>query len=203
MKGLINLKDNEKAASLIAELKALAENDFELHRISVLERDLTAPPVVEVIDDKHQKFNGNTYCQVAGSKHLARNNFIHRVIFQYYYGEIPDGYEIHHNDHNPLNNDITNLQMLTKAEHQQLHRKTATQNKCICEYCGNIFTSNRQESPRFCSRRCQSKWHYYFGKKYQKICPICNTGFETPYKHQKYCSTTCKGIAQKQATILF
>jgi len=51
---------------VVAALKVLrdnAETDFERHRIDVLERDLTAPPAPEVIDDKHQRFNGVTYMQ--------------------------------------------------------------------------------------------------------------------------------------------
>lgn len=36
-------------------LRNAAENDFERHRINVLERDLTSPPRVEVIDSAHQK----------------------------------------------------------------------------------------------------------------------------------------------------
>ena len=55
------MKKPDRVAELLAELRDLTENDFERHRINVLERDLTSPPTVEIIDDTHQRFNGVTY----------------------------------------------------------------------------------------------------------------------------------------------
>lgn len=40
----------------------------------------------------------------------------HRIIWEMHNGPIPDGYEIDHIDHNTLNNDITNLRMVTHHE---------------------------------------------------------------------------------------
>lgn len=37
------------------------------------------------------------------------------------FGEIPKGYDIHHIDLNHLNNDISNLQLMTHSEHMRLH----------------------------------------------------------------------------------
>ena len=48
------MKNPERVDQLLAELRELADTDFERHRIDVLERDLIAPPQVEQIDDKHQ-----------------------------------------------------------------------------------------------------------------------------------------------------
>lgn len=53
------MKFTPEVQAALAVLRANAENDFEHHRLDVLERDLTAPPVVEVIDDKHQSLNNN------------------------------------------------------------------------------------------------------------------------------------------------
>ena len=38
-------------------------------------------------------------------------------------GEIPKGYILHHIDHNSLNDDISNLQLMTRSEHINHHRK--------------------------------------------------------------------------------
>lgn len=46
---------------------------------------------------------------------------LHRLIWESNYGEIPDGYEIHHKDFNSLNNSLDNLQLLSKEEHLKLH----------------------------------------------------------------------------------
>lgn len=45
------MKNPERVTDLLAELRSLAENNFERHRINVLERDLTSLPTVEVIDE--------------------------------------------------------------------------------------------------------------------------------------------------------
>ena len=50
------MKFTPEVVAALEVLRAAAENDFERHRIDVLERDLHEPPKVEVIDDKHQRF---------------------------------------------------------------------------------------------------------------------------------------------------
>ena len=115
------MKFTPEVIAALQTLKNAAENDFERHRISVLEKDLTAPPVVEQIDNTHQKFNGISYLQDHHNYYSYRN-FIHRAVYSYYFGEIPDDYVIHHRDHNPANNDISNLQLITQIEHRQIQR---------------------------------------------------------------------------------
>lgn len=46
---------------------------------------------------------------------------IYRKIYEQNYGPIPDGYDIHHKDGNPYNNDPNNLIALTPEEHYELH----------------------------------------------------------------------------------
>lgn len=46
---------------------------------------------------------------------------LHRDIWQHYNGPIPDGHEIHHMDHDKGNNDLSNLQCLSRSEHKRLH----------------------------------------------------------------------------------
>ena len=42
-------------------------------------------------------------------------------------GEIPIGYHIHHKDHNPLNNEINNLECKNGREHISEHGKNASE----------------------------------------------------------------------------
>ena len=55
------MKFTPEVLAALATLRANVENDFERHRIDVLERDLTAPPVVEQVDENHQRVNGITF----------------------------------------------------------------------------------------------------------------------------------------------
>lgn len=49
--------------------------------------------------------------------------YLHRYIYEYFYGPIQSDYYIHHINHIKSNNNINNLTMLTKAEHTALHMK--------------------------------------------------------------------------------
>jgi hypothetical protein len=42
-------------------------------------------------------------------------------IWKKFNGSIPKGFVVHHIDHNQLNDNINNLQLLSKPEHQRIH----------------------------------------------------------------------------------
>lgn len=47
--------------------------------------------------------------------------FEHVFVWEKHYGKIPKGYQVHHKDRNPANNDINNLQLVTPLEHKRIH----------------------------------------------------------------------------------
>lgn len=47
--------------------------------------------------------------------------YLHRAIWEAERHPIPDGWDVHHIDHDKTNNDISNLHCLDKAEHTRLH----------------------------------------------------------------------------------
>ena len=187
------MKNPARVAELLAELRELADNDFERHRIDVLERDLTAPPVVEVIDATHQRFNGVVYTKDR-TGHYRATYHIHRVAWCYYNGEIPYRHEIHHADTNPSNNAIDNLRCLTKSEHQKLHKPKGEpaahrtwNTESICPQCGKTFY-NSQSHRIYCSEECRLENEYI-----TKQCPVCGKIFRVHKKHhhQVFCSRHC------------
>lgn len=52
---------------------------------------------------------------------------MHRYVWEKHFGEIPKGYDIHHKDHNRTNNDISNLELLTKSEHASKYNTGSNQ----------------------------------------------------------------------------
>jgi hypothetical protein len=50
-----------------------------------------------------------------------RDGYRHRKIYERRYGKIPDGYDVHHIDGNPGNNDPENLIALRQDVHQWMH----------------------------------------------------------------------------------
>ncbi len=68
-----------------------------------------------------------------GKKYYLRNDgyyistkepkeLLHRVIWEEYFGPIPDGYHIHHKDEDKTNNKIDNLELLSASDHHKTHR---------------------------------------------------------------------------------
>lgn len=178
-------------------LKKAAVNDFERHRIAVLEKDLTQPPTVEIIDDNHQKFNGEIYGLV-GDGHFRHQCSIHRAVFSYYFGDIPDNFVIHHIDENKSNNDISNLQLLSQVEHRKIHRPKGYKMAChsnikifVCRVCGKNFSSMNNGRNCYCSEKCRLKGNYKHRQK-EFICEQCGQKFLSARNNVRFCSPKCR-----------
>lgn len=184
---------------VVAALKVLrdnAESDFERHRIDVLERDLTAPPAVEVVDENHQKFDGIEFSKKAKG-YMSRDMRLHRFVWEYYFGEIPTGFEVHHIDRNKLNNSPENLQLLSSGEHQKLHRQIRETKKFICIECGREYEAENTGKNKFCSKKCLNTYHrrkHANDERYTitAICEWCGKTFKTTkYTGARFCSQQC------------
>lgn len=184
------MKNPERVAELLAELRALAENDFERHRLDVLEKDLIAPPKVEQVDETRQKFNDAIYRQTKDG-HLFYNEPIHRAVWSYYNGEIPVGYHIHHVDFDKSNNQIENLVCIPQNEHMKLHKSLETQVENVCQTCGKKFFSKAKKN--FCSQTCWQK-----SKGEIKTCAFCNQEFLAYIEGQECCCQKCAYALQTQ-----
>lgn len=186
------MKFTSEVVAALAVLRNAAENDFERHRLDLLERDLIAPPTVEVIDDTHQKFNGVTY-GTDNSGHYVKLTSLHRAVWIYHHGELPKDYVIHHVDINPANNSIDNLQMLTKEAHIKLHNTQIPLSK-TCPTCGVSFIPKNKHQI-YCSCSCSAKHEIVEGK--EKLCPVCGKSFIKKRPRQIYCSQNCRILHQK------
>lgn len=51
----------------------------------------------------------------------GKNVLLHRYVWEKYYGNIPEGFEIHHKDKNRKNYDISNLELIDVIEHHRQH----------------------------------------------------------------------------------
>lgn len=79
--------------------------------------------------EKHWNTRGRTgtvckngyrmFCK--GSRGNTIRIYEHRLVWESNFGKIPNGYEVHHKDGNKLNNNIENLELVKKGEHQHIH----------------------------------------------------------------------------------
>lgn len=70
-------------------------------------------------------FNGVRYLRQPGEDYYRnrRNggDRLHRDVWRFYHGDIPKGFDIHHKDGDPGNNDVDNLECLSKVGHGKRH----------------------------------------------------------------------------------
>lgn len=84
----------------------------------------------------------------------------------------PDEF-VHHKDLNPLNNDISNLQIMSSSEHSSHHMRKFHDTTAKCGWCGkeflwtamhqkNFYSNRRNHGQKsdvpFCSRECRGRY---------------------------------------------
>jgi hypothetical protein len=74
-------------------------------------------------DLKHAYFNGIKFYRHGDYYKNHKYGRLHVYIWKYFNGVIEKGYHVHHKDENKMNNDITNLILLSNVEHGRLHAK--------------------------------------------------------------------------------
>ncbi len=81
------------------------------------------PPFVMFQGNKYTRRNTGYYGCTNGDR-----NLLHRDIWEATHGPIPEGYDIHHRDHDKTNNAIANLELVRKDIHAKLHPHHQNQN---------------------------------------------------------------------------
>lgn len=164
---------------------------------NVLENSEEDFPTIKQVDDNHIIFDNIKYYKNRKGYFVA-TLYLHVAQWIHHNGAVPEGYEIHHIDENPSNNDISNLQLLTHSEHQQLHLKTKKENlERVCIQCGKTFVTTKYGARKYCSDKCRAKHNR---KKEIRKCAICGKELlVSKYKNTKYCrSCSCRLNAQKK-----
>lgn len=133
---------------------------------------------------------------------------LHRYIYEKFKGKIPKGYEVHHIDQNKENNDINNLELLLKKEHQKIHSMTLTAEERERRK-NNLEQKARPEAIKWHKSKDGKIWHKEQYKKTlgnrQKekfICIECQKEFEA-YNTGKnsFCSNKCKTRYRKKSGV--
>lgn len=149
-------------------------------------------------------FNGRPYrkyphskCRSVATYYIShplpnKRTYLHRDIWEFHNGKIPPKHEIHHKDGNPENNDISNLECVTRQQHFQKHSELARTNPELDKY------KNSREWHKSLEGR---EWHKQNGadnwKKREKILLICSEckkefeGHNTSKIGMHFCSGWC------------
>lgn len=124
-------KKNEKAD----EMYRLYQSGHSLEQVGKA-YGVTRQSVYELFKNRGMALRGKQkplpYMIYNGEKYTLRNNgyygktrgkrtLMHRDVWESHHGKIPQGWDIHHKDQNKMNNNIDNLECLTKSEHTRLY----------------------------------------------------------------------------------
>ena len=132
---------------------------------------------------------------------------MHIYVWEYYNGKIPKGYEVHHKDFDRSNNDISNLQLLTRSEHRKLHSESLTQEQRDWKR-NNLNVNARPKAIEWHKSEEGRKWHseqakVTLAKTHQQVEMVCvNCGKSYIGEHKsKFCSNNCKSAYRRKSGV--
>lgn len=186
------MKHCEKLFKLLRECTETAQELFAVEEM-ICKVEGTMPPI-ETVSDTQKKFAGYKFYKNVG-KNFCCTISLHRFIWQYFNGEIPEGFDVHHRDFNHDNNDIANLELVTKDEHKKIHVAVKTQRKpgkkstFTCALCGRDYESVNRSNNTYCSTKCKKIAERTRAAEI-KICAVCGKEFTTS-DDARFCSRKC------------
>lgn len=156
-----------------------------------------------VIDDTHQEFNGKRFGLHKGNRYYKRTKskngikstvFLHREVWEYHNGKIPQGMMIDHIDRDRTNNSISNLRIVNAKENRanisEQHKEKYRQNmvKYNSLKSGKWWQDDVVKEKR--SERLSQNWKQR--EPIAKKCILCTAPFYAKHAVAKYCSKECR-----------
>ncbi len=153
---------------------------------------------VQRISETIQKFDGLSYYR-CGPYFQRKGKRLHRTVWEYHNGEIPEGYDIHHIDGDRAHNDLDNLQMLPETEHGSLHmsepeRKEKSRQSIEKAREAAKAWHKTPDGEKFHSEHAREYWQQAEEKTY--TCTMCGKTFQSRSAYgsgmNTFCSAACK-----------
>lgn len=154
-----------------------------------------------------QDFNGKRYHLYAGERYYSRGtNRLHRVVWEYIHGPIPEGYEVHHIDSNPANNDPANLECIPASVHTEKHHDKASE-RARSDKQLQLLDRIREKTKEWHGSEAGRLWHKAHAIECwknvpvrEKACECCGTTFQYRSAHiPRFCSNNCKSKWRRDA----
>lgn len=134
-------------------------------------------------------------------------SYLHRDIYTAHYGPIPQGWHVHHIDHNPLNNDPSNLAAISAEDHLKHHGQHIEAFVNICDECGKEYGAKRVGA-RWCSPACKQRRRRRDGVTYKRPlkghmaetrnCVLCGAEYTAKKPWARYCGMQCRNLFNRQ-----
>lgn len=160
---------------------------------------------------KYQYFNGIKFTRDDKTGYYLASTIrkrIHRYVWEFYNGEIPKGYCIHHIDHDKSNNSIDNLMLIKIGEHSCLHSNEFVQNH-YDRIIKNLEINAREKASEWHRSESGREWHkkHYEETKHKMkekrnfVCLYCGKNFSSEQARSKFCSNKCKSAYRRKSGV--
>ena len=148
------------------------------------------------------------YYLAGNARNGGRRKRLHVYVWEYYNGAVPEGYHVHHVDHDKYNNDIDNLQLLSKKEHAKHHARNMSE-ETKAKLRKQLIEKAVPKSKEWHASKEGKEWHSKHGydtwktrkpKTYE--CTYCGKEFETLNRYSEssnhFCSNNCKSAYRRK-----
>lgn len=158
---------------------------------------------VQVISSTVQKFNGESF-YLCGFYYQHKGKRLHRAVWEYHNGKIPEGYHVHHIDENRCNNQISNLILVEASAHISCHMSKPERKSKSREDVRKAI----DKAPEWHKSDDGYIWHSVHAKKYWEsaqlrtyTCSYCGKEYQTrnvSYKGNHFCNQNCKAAFRRR-----
>ena len=153
---------------------------------------------VKVINSTIQEFMGVRF-YLCGHYYQNKGKRLHRSVWEFFNGEIPEGYHIHHIDGDRNNNNIENLALMPGLAHTRMHAVSEDRR----ENGRRAIVLAIKVAPEWHHSKEGKEWHSKHAKEtwakhrepHEKICTGCGAVFmsnDIGHKGNHFCSQNCK-----------
>lgn len=163
-------------------------------------------------DKKYAYFGGLAFCRDDKTGYYLNSTThqrLHRAVWESVYGQIPDGMQIHHIDHDKGNNEPDNLELLTAEEHRQRHADELTdeQRQFLRD---NLTLTALPAASEWHGSETGKEWHkkhyeemksfLYVRKKF--VCQNCGKEYESnDQSRNRFCSNVCRAAWRRKSGV--
>lgn len=134
---------------------------------------------------------------------------LHVYVWEYYNGEVPKGFHVHHKDFDKSNNEIGNLTLMEAREHQSLHGKNWTEER-RAKQAQMLRDKAVPKATEWHKSEAGREWHlqHYenvkelMHRKKTFVCECCGKEFEAEETGMnRFCSNNCKSKYRRESGV--
>ena len=164
--------------------------------------------VIKTGDDgfPYQTFQGVIYKLYPRERYFSKHKWrMHWKVWEYFNGQIPKGFHVHHKDENPWNNKLENLELIAAKKHLSSHAKQRVIDNP--QWLAEFQKKGIEKAPEWHSSDEGKEWHKQHAKKYNfghitfgnGKCDECGSEYLKKKKSQKFCHANCKARANRRS----